>query len=104
MKVKMLIDTFYKKPLKRNEVVDIPETIAERWVKRNIAVFVLKKEEVKKFKEEVTEVIEEKVDKELKNMEDMTAKELYEFCLEQGLDVEPKKSKMYYLDTIANLV
>lgn len=92
MKVKLLVNTAYNGPKKKGDEFDVPEAIANRWVKNKIA-----------------EVIEEDVpvgDPVVEPDEDvdyasMNAKELYLVCKEKGLEVEAKKSKEYYLEMLA---
>ena len=79
MLVKMTTSTLYGKPLIAGDEVNVPEAVAKRWEKAKIAI-----------------IIEQP--KEEKTVEEMTAKELFELCVEKGFEVEPKKSKAYYLE------
>ena len=79
MLVQMISSTHYGKPLQPGDMVEVNETIAKRWEKAKIAIVV---------EQPKTE----------KALEDMTAKELFELCVERGFEVEPKKGKAYYLE------
>lgn len=79
MKVRMLADTNYQGFKAVGKEYDVPEIIAQRWVNNGIAE------------------IAEKV---VININDLSSKELYKLCVEQGLEVEPKKSKEYYLELL----
>lgn len=79
MNVKMLVDTNYFGLKRINEEYEVPEDVARRWEKNGIA--------------EIIQVV--KI-----NPEDLSAKELYKYCVEQGLEVEPKKQKEYYLEAL----
>lgn len=80
IKIRMLTNTNYFGFKKVGDEFDVPEEIAQRWVKNGLA--------------ELSETV--KI-----NPEDLSAKELYKYCVEQGLEVEPKKGKEYYLEILA---
>ena len=92
MKIKLLVNTAYNGPKKKGDEFEVPEAIANRWVKNKIAEVV--EEELPVGDPEVEPV--EEVD-----YTSMNAKELYLVCKEKGLDVEAKKSKEYYLEKLA---
>ena len=97
VKVKMLVSTAYQGPRKEGEIVTVPEDFAHRWVKNKIAELV---GEVPGAVEEETvdEVVEEPAAED--KYASMTAKELYELCQENGIEVEAKKSKAYYIEKL----
>lgn len=92
MKVKLLVNTAYNGPKKKGDEFDVPEVIANRWVKNKIAEVI---EEDDPVGDPVVEP-DEDVD-----YASMNAKELYLVCKEKGLEVEAKKSKEYYLEMLA---
>lgn len=79
MKIRMLTNTNYNGFKRVDEIHDVPEVIAQRWLFNGIAESA-----------EPEEII----------LEYMSSKELYKYCVEQGLEVEPKKSKDYYLEVL----
>ena len=85
MKVRMLTNTNYRGFRKVNDEFDVPEEVAVRWINKNIAV-------------EVEELMEVGT-----SFDKMSVKQLYKMCIEQGLDVQPKKSKEYYIDELSAL-
>ena len=111
-KVKMLVNTAYQGPRKEGEVIDVPEDFAKRWVKNGIAELV---SEVETDEEE--EVIEPELINEgegtgevqegtqeedaVVDYSSMKAKELYDLCVEKGIEVEAKKSKDYYIEKLS---
>ena len=92
-KVKMLVSTAYQGPRKEGEVISVPDDFAARWVKNKIAAYV---EEVAEVESEQKSVEGEVVDE----LESKNAKELYALCKEQGIEVEAKKSKEYYIEQL----
>lgn len=90
IKVKMLVNTAYQGPRKEGDIIPVPEDFARRWVKNGIAEFA-GAQEVEQAE------VEEAVD-----YSSMTAKELYELCKSQGIEVEAKKSKEYYIEKLGN--
>ena len=91
VKVKMLVSTAYQGPRKEGEIVTVPEDFAHRWVKNKIAELVgevPEESEVPEAVEEETveEVVEEPAAED--KYASMTAKELYELCQENGIEVE----------------
>ena len=92
-KVKMLVSTAYQGPRKEGEVISVPDDFAARWVKNKIAAYV---EEVAEVESEQKSVEGESVDE----LESKNAKELYALCKEQGIEVEAKKSKEYYIEQL----
>lgn len=109
VKVKLLVSTAYQGPRKEGDVFDVPEDFAARWTKNGIAVY---------FDEPVAEepVVEEEpetnedadVDTDAETDEEqskidysnMKAKELYDLCVEKGIEVETKQSKEYYIEKL----
>lgn len=89
MKVKMLVNTNYKGFRQIDEEVNVPKEVGLRWIKKGIAAY-------------VDEVEEEDTDDEL-DFTKMSTKQLYKYCVEQGLEVEPKKNKEYYLEAIQSI-
>ena len=89
MKVKLKTNTcFSGRTLKIGETIEIKDEIAARWFKIGIA-----------------EIIEEKpVEVETENGEvditKLSAKKLYQLCIEEGLEVEKQKPKQYYIDQL----
>jgi hypothetical protein len=121
MLLQLLKDTNYKGFKKAGEILDVSNDIARRWFKNGIASPYAKEVEVKEEEiyteieqiedvvpvntenenEEVEETeVKEEEQAEEKPMEEMNAKELYKLCCEKGLEVEPKKSKEYYLEML----
>lgn len=92
-KVKMLVSTAYQGPRKEGEVISVPDDFAARWVKNKIAAYV---EEVAEVESEQKSVEGEAADE----LESKNAKELYALCKEQGIEVEAKKSKEYYIEQL----
>lgn len=111
VKVKMLVNTAYQGPRKEGDVVTVPEDFAKRWVKNGIAEYANGQEvnEPEATEEpevvDVQETVEDEVVAEAvegsTDYESMNAKELYALCKEKGIDVEPKKSKEYYLEKLS---
>lgn len=80
MKVKMLVQTrFCGEVLKPGAEIEVNEKVASRWGRAGISVIVEKKEKA------VTE---------------MTAKELYNLCIEKGIEVAEKQPKAVYLEAL----
>lgn len=121
VKVRMSVNTAYQGPRKEGDELFVPEDFAKRWVKNGIAVYIGEQEADDEVVEEPTEETEEQVTEEPveeaegaveeeaveeapvvdeNNYDALTAKELYELCKEQGLDVEAKKSKAYYIEKL----
>ena len=90
MKVKMLVNTNYKGFRQIDEEIEVPKEVAIRWVTKGIAAYVEEVEE-----EEIMEIGT--------TFENMSVKQLYKICIKQGLDVEPKRSKEYYIDELNSL-
>ena len=104
-KVKLLVNTAYKGPRVEGDIVSVPDDFAARWVKNKIAEFVEGEDEV--IEEEVAQapVEEEKTEEETETEEEvdlgaLTAKELFNMCVEKGIEVEAKKSKAYYIEKL----
>ena len=98
--VKLLVNTAYQGPRKEGDVVLVPEDFAARWTKNGIAVY-FDEPEVEEPVEAPTE--EPEADEEQNNDVDysnMKAKELYDLCVEKGIEVEAKKSKEYYIEKL----
>lgn len=94
-KVKMLVDTAYKGPVKAGEEINVPDDFANRWVKNKIAVL------VEEEKEEVVEGTTDADDVAEIDYSSMKVKELYDLCVERGIEVEVKQPKQYYIDKLA---
>ena len=93
MKVQFLVNTAYKGPRVEGEIIDVPKAFAERWAKNKIAKILEEENDDKKPEPEPeTEVV---------SYEAMTAKELYELCVEKGIEVEVKQPKKYYIEKLA---
>lgn len=76
--IKMLTSTTYQGVKKEGMEYEVPKEVAIRWSDNGIAEILTDYEE----EDEYT---------------DMTTKELYALAKEQGLEVEPKKNKKYYI-------
>lgn len=104
VKVKLLVSTAYQGPRKEGDIVLVPEDFASRWVKNKIAVLV-PEEDIEEDKEDITQEIENETEvtdevTETIDYTTMKAKELYDLCVEKGIDVEAKKSKEYYIEKL----
>ena len=118
MLVQLIKNTNYKGFKRAGEFLDVSNDIARRWFKNNIAVVA---EEVKIPVVETTKLsdnepvyteieqiedvipVDEEVERDLPEttaLDSMNAKELYKLCCEKGLEVEPKRSKEYYLELL----
>ena len=121
MKIKMLVNTvFGGKRLTEGDEVVVAEKIARMWIARGLALPV---EEAKNGQppikddtegttpddgttppaEDDTEAdgdAEGEDEEEEIDLTSKTAKELYEMCIEKGLEAEPKKSKDYYINLL----
>ena len=86
MRVIMKQQTFYDGPRKPGDIVTVPESTAQRWIANGIA-----EPEMTISEPTIEEVVEK------------TAKELYQECIDAGLEVEPKKSKAYYLEALKSM-
>lgn len=119
VKVKMLVDTAYQGPRRVGDVVSVPEDFANRWVKNKIAELLGEGEteddvtpdtpDSENEDSEANDPVdgsenEDESQEEVPGVEEMynamTAKELYELCKEQGIEVEAKKSKAYYIEKL----
>lgn len=94
--VKLLVSTAFRGPRREGEVISVPDDYASRWVKNGIAEYCEKQEQVQKPEkvEDDEPLVEEK------DINEMTTKELYTLCKENGIDAEAKKSKEYYLEKL----
>ena len=107
-KVKMLVDTAYKGPKKAGDFVDVPDDFARRWAKNGIAEIVEgadTEEEVEETEEEVEATEDEgseeqESEEEEVDYESMKAKELYDLCVEKGIEVKKQQPKQYYIDLL----
>lgn len=110
-KVKLLVNTAYQGPRKEGDVILVPEGFANRWVKNGIAELVSDEvdgegdevitEEPENEPEESNEVQEgQEPEVEAVDYASMKAKELYDLCVEKGIEVEAKKSKEYYIEKL----
>lgn len=107
-KVKLLVNTAYQGPRKEGDVISVPDDFAKRWVKNNIAAYVeddesavdepVVDEEPVEAPTEEPETDEEQSD--VVDYSNMKAKELYDLCVERGIEVEAKKSKEYYIEML----
>ena len=116
VKVRMLVNTAYQGPRKEGEVISVPKDFANRWVKNKIAELVLEDEN-----DEDEEIIGQEDENESEGTGEVTdtqepegestesgevdyanmkAKELYDLCVEKGIEVEAKKSKEYYIEKL----
>ena len=94
--VKLLVSTAFRGPRREGEVISVPDDYASRWVKNGIAEYCEKQEQVQKPEkvEDDEPLVEEK------DINEMTTKELYTLCKENGINAEAKKSKEYYLEKL----
>lgn len=94
--VKLLVSTAFRGPRREGEIISVPDDYASRWVKNGIAEYCEKQEQVQKPEkvEDDEPLVEEK------DINEMTTKELYTLCKENGIDAEAKKSKEYYLEKL----
>lgn len=90
MLVKMLASTFYDHVLKPGEEVDVPDEVAHRWDAIGIASIDV--EALKQVAEE-----HEAEENELKSM---SAKQLYELCIQNDIETEPKLQKAVYINLL----
>lgn len=101
--VKFLVSTAFRGPRREGEVISVPDDYASRWVKNGIAEYCEKQEQVQKPEYAEDEPLVEDEDEPLveeKDINEMTTKELYTLCKENGIDAEAKKSKEYYLEKL----
>lgn len=112
--VKFLTDTAYRGPRKVGETISVPDDFAKRWAKNGIAEIIDangatvplpetdEKEPVNVPGEgHVDDGSEENENKD-EDYSKMNAKELFTLCKERGLEVEPKKSKEYYIEKLTS--
>lgn len=104
VKVQLLVNTAYQGPRKKGEEISVPEIFANRWVKNKIAVLI-SEEVVEEDHEDITEEIENEPEGsdevvEAIDYSNMKAKELYDLCVERGIEVEAKKTKDYYIEKL----
>ena len=103
-KVKLLVNTAYQGPRKEGDVFLVPADFARRWVKNGIAELVTEEEngEDDKVIDQEPEIEPEGTDEvqEGPDYSSMKAKELYDLCVEKGIEVEAKKSKEYYIEKL----
>lgn len=78
--IKMLTSTTYQGVKRKGMEYEVPKEVAIRWSDNGIA--------------EVLSEFDEDGEDDYTNM---TVKELYSLAKEQGLEVEPKKPKKYYI-------
>ena len=93
--VKLLVSTAFRGPRREGEIISVPDDYASRWVKNGIAEYCEKQEQVQKPEYAEDEPLDEE-----KDINEMTTKELYALCKENGIDAEAKKSKEYYLEKL----
>ena len=98
--VKLLVSTAYQGPRKEGDVILVPEDFASRWVKNKIAVFVSEDKVPQKDKVISQETKNETEGSGEVGYANMKAKELYDMCIEKGIEVEAKKSKDYYIEKL----
>lgn len=114
MKIKMLKLTNFNGIKAPGTIHNIVPEIAQRWIRTGIAIAfndeqspiqseVLVKEEIKPELPELVLVAEEDATKKEVTQQsflEMSAKALYDLCVERNLNVEQKKSKAYYIDIL----
>lgn len=82
MKVKMLVKTVFDGArLHEGNEVDVSREVAERWSKRGIAAI----------------IDSNPADEDLNSL---TARQLFDKCVEAGLNPEPKQSKEHYISLL----
>ena len=112
MKIKMLKLTNFNGIKAPGTIHNIVPEIAQRWIRTGIAIAfndeqsptqseVLVKEEIKPELPELV-LAEDATKKEVvqQSFSEMSAKALYDLCVERNLNVEQKKSKAYYIDIL----
>lgn len=100
----MLVNTAYQGPRKEGEAVSVPEDFASRWVKNKIAEYVVGQDSNENNNDGPENTNTESPVEEPTNENDyesMSAKELFALCKEKGIEVEPKKSKEYYIEKLS---
>ena len=113
MKIKMLKLTNFNGVKAPGTIHNIVPEIAQRWIRTGIAIAfndeqspiqseVLVNEEIKPELPELVLAAEETTEKEAtqQSFSEMSAKALYDLCVERNLNVEQKKSKAYYIDIL----
>ena len=104
VKVQLLVNTAFQGPRKEGDVISVPKDFADRWVKNKIAVLI-SDDEV----EEPKEIIDQEIENEPEGSDEvveaidysgMKAKELYDLCIEKGIEVEAKQPKDYYIEKL----
>lgn len=82
MKVKMLVKTVFDRArLHEGNEVDVSREVAERWSKNGIAVII-------------------DTDPTGEDFHSLTARQLFDKCVEAGLDPKPKQSKDTYISLL----
>lgn len=112
MKIKMVKLTNFNGIKAPGTIHNIVPEIAQRWIRTGIAIAfndeqsptqseVLVKEEIKPELPELA-LAEDATKKEVvqQSFLEMSAKALYDLCVERNLNVEQKKSKAYYIDIL----
>ena len=113
MKIKMLKLTNFNGVKAPGTIHNIVPEIAQRWIRTGIAIAfndeqspiqseVLVNEEIKPELPELVLAAEETTEKEVtqQSFSEMSAKALYDLCVERNLNDEQKKSKAYYIDIL----
>ena len=114
MVIQLIKNTNYHGFKKAGEFLDVKNDVARRWVKNKIAVIAEEKvvdeveeteliEETARELDEIENEIEEVEETDLNDGEDfekLSTKELYKKCCEEGLEVEPKRNRAYYIEKL----
>lgn len=97
-KVRILVQTRYDGPKFPGDEVEVDNATAKRWCNNGIA--------------EIIEVVEDETPEEIvgqdntnteetpTSYDELTAKQLYELCVEKGIEVEPKQAKQVYIELL----
>jgi len=107
VKVKMNVNTNYQGFHKKGSKVNVSDEIGKRWEANGIAELVeevVKEDKTPEVNEDAAAEMEGqvKIDDVLAKAElkDLTAKELYDKCVEAGIEVEQKQAKKHYIDLL----
>lgn len=96
-KVKMLQQTYYDKNLVEDEIVDVNQKTADRWIRIGLAEAVESDEQLDPA--EGDEGGKEQSG-EPSPYDGMKAKDLYDACVARGIEAEPKKAVPYYVELL----
>lgn len=100
--VEMLVDTAYQGPRRAGEIISVPEDFAKRWAKNGIAKFAKGAPISDDKPEDISESISVDSETSITDYSQLSPKDLFNLCKEQGIDVEAKKSKEYYIEKLSN--